>query len=127
MEYSLQMYVQELAETVGSDIHDLLVNRGAHFYVCGDCKMAEDVHQKLKGILKKHGDLTDEQVHNFMFMLKVSWIIQLVGSDIFYNIIIYAQITNTCATPSLRFDHLNHHGHSTLLCNITTNFTHLQI
>lgn len=68
----LQMYVQELAEKEGSEIHDLLINRGAHFYVCGDCKMAEDVHQKLKGIIKKHGRMTDEQVQNFMFTLKVS-------------------------------------------------------
>ncbi|XP_053625637.1 nitric oxide synthase-like protein isoform X1 [Plodia interpunctella] len=65
-----KMYVQELAEKEGSEIHDLLINRGAHFYVCGDCKMAEDVHQKLKGIVKKHGNMSDEQVQNFMFMLK---------------------------------------------------------
>lgn len=65
------MYVQELAEKEGHEIHDLLINRGAHFYVCGDCKMAEDVHQKLKGIVKKHGNMTDEQVQNFMYMLKV--------------------------------------------------------
>ncbi|CAB3251854.1 unnamed protein product [Arctia plantaginis] len=65
-----KMYVQELAEKEGLEIHDLLVNRGAHFYVCGDCKMAEDVHQKLKGIIKKHGNMADEQVQNFMYMLK---------------------------------------------------------
>ncbi|KAG7307096.1 hypothetical protein JYU34_007233 [Plutella xylostella] len=65
-----KMYVQELAETVGSDIHDLLLNKGAHFYVCGDCKMAEDVHQKLKGIIKKYGEMTDEQAQNIMYMLK---------------------------------------------------------
>lgn len=65
-----KMYVQEVAENVGAEIHDLLINKGAHFYVCGDCKMAEDVHQKLKGIVKKHGNMTDEQVQNFMFMLK---------------------------------------------------------
>ncbi|XP_059050101.1 nitric oxide synthase-like protein [Achroia grisella] len=65
-----KMYVQELAEKEGFEIHDLLINKGAHFYVCGDCKMAEDVHQKLKGIIKKHAKMTDEQVQNFMFMLK---------------------------------------------------------
>ncbi|CAG9783566.1 unnamed protein product [Diatraea saccharalis] len=65
-----KMYVQEVAEKEGREIHDLLVNRGAHFYVCGDCKMAEDVHQKLKGIIKKHGNMTDEQVQSFMFVLK---------------------------------------------------------
>ncbi|XP_063821545.1 nitric oxide synthase-like protein [Ostrinia nubilalis] len=65
-----KMYVQEVAEKEGQEIHDLLINRGAHFYVCGDCKMAEDVHQKLKGIIKKHGNMTDDQVQNFMFMLK---------------------------------------------------------
>lgn len=70
------MYVQELAEKEGAEIHDLLVNRGAHFYVCGDCKMAEDVHQKLKGIIKKHGNMSDEKVQNFMFMLKVRVILK---------------------------------------------------
>ncbi|XP_047505160.1 nitric oxide synthase-like protein isoform X1 [Pieris napi] len=65
-----KMYVQELAENEGAEIHDLLINSGAHFYVCGDCKMAEDVHQKLKGIIKKHGNMTDEQVQNFMYILK---------------------------------------------------------
>ncbi|KAJ0180348.1 hypothetical protein K1T71_003752 [Dendrolimus kikuchii] len=65
-----KIYVQEVAEKEGAEIHDLLINRGAHFYVCGDCKMAEDVHQKLKGIVKKHGNMTDEQVQSFMFMLK---------------------------------------------------------
>nr|XP_032513721.1 nitric oxide synthase-like protein [Danaus plexippus plexippus] len=28
------------------------------------------LHQKLKGIIKKHGSMTDEQVQNFMFLLK---------------------------------------------------------
>lgn len=65
------MYVQELAEMEGLEIYDLLINSGAHFYVCGDCKMAEDVHQKLKGIVKKHGNMSDDEVQNFMFMLKV--------------------------------------------------------
>ncbi|XP_045781881.1 nitric oxide synthase-like protein isoform X1 [Maniola jurtina] len=65
-----KMYVQELAEMEGAEIHDLLVNKGGHFYVCGDCKMAEDVNQKLRGIIKKHGDMTDEQVQNFMFIMK---------------------------------------------------------
>lgn len=66
------MYVQEVAEMEGAEIHNLLLNHGAHFYVCGDCKMAEDVHQKLKGIIKKHGNMSDEQVQNFMYILKVS-------------------------------------------------------
>ncbi|XP_072944115.1 nitric oxide synthase-like protein isoform X1 [Epargyreus clarus] len=65
-----KIYVQELAEKEGPELHDLLVNKGGHFYVCGDCKMAEDVHQKLKGIIKKHGNMSDEQVQSFMFTLK---------------------------------------------------------
>lgn len=66
------MYVQELADMEGAEIHNMLMNKGAHFYVCGDCKMAEDVHQKLKRIIKKHGNMNDEQVQNFMFSLKVN-------------------------------------------------------
>lgn len=70
------MYVQELAEQEGPEIYDLLMNKGGHFYVCGDCKMAEDVNQKLRGIIKKHGDMTDEQVQSFMFIMKVSEIMK---------------------------------------------------
>ncbi|XP_063359614.1 nitric oxide synthase-like protein isoform X1 [Cydia amplana] len=65
-----KMYVQELAEKEGQEIHDLLINRGAHFYVCGDCKMAEDVNQKLKGIIMKYSNMTKDQVQSFMFKLK---------------------------------------------------------
>lgn len=65
------MYVQELAEKEGAEIHDLLINRGAHFYVCGDCKMAEDVNQKLKGIIMKYSNMSKDQVQNYMLKLKV--------------------------------------------------------
>ncbi|KAI8435227.1 hypothetical protein MSG28_003583 [Choristoneura fumiferana] len=65
-----KMYVQELAEKEGAEIHDLLINRGAHFYVCGDCKMAEDVNQKLKGIIMKYSSMTKDQVQNYMLKLK---------------------------------------------------------
>jgi sulfite reductase alpha subunit-like flavoprotein len=31
-----------------SEIYEMLVKKGGHFYVCGDVSMAEDVHNSLE-------------------------------------------------------------------------------
>lgn len=49
----------------------MLLEEGGHFYVCGDCKMAEDVMHKLKGIMKAHAGMTDEEVGNCILGLMV--------------------------------------------------------
>lgn len=68
----LQTYVQGLAEQEGEEIFKMLVEMKGHFYVCGDCTMAEHVYQTLKKIIKKHGNLTDQEVESFMLKLRVS-------------------------------------------------------
>lgn len=48
----------------------LMLEKG-HFYVCGDCTMAEHVYQTLKTIIQKYGAMTDGQVENYMLTLRV--------------------------------------------------------
>ncbi|CAG4908085.1 unnamed protein product [Colias eurytheme] len=62
-------HVQALLEDEGPEITKTLLEKGGHFYVCGDCKMAEEVQQKLKEIIKKHGKLTDTEVDDFILGL----------------------------------------------------------
>lgn len=51
----------------------LLVEEHGHFYVCGDCKMADDVEQKLEEIIQKHGDMTKEDAKEFIDSLRVRY------------------------------------------------------
>ncbi|XP_026329114.1 nitric oxide synthase-like isoform X2 [Hyposmocoma kahamanoa] len=57
-------YVQDLIAERGPEIASMLLDEQAHFYVCGDCKMAEEVQQKLRQIMKTHANLSDEEVEN---------------------------------------------------------------
>lgn len=50
----------------------MMLDEKAHFYVCGDCKMAEEVQQKLRQIMKKHANLNDEEVENVVLEMMVS-------------------------------------------------------
>ena len=50
----------------------MLMDEGGHFYVCGDCKMAEEVQQKLKEIIKLHANLSEEEVEDFILYLMVN-------------------------------------------------------
>ncbi|GBP31541.1 Nitric oxide synthase [Eumeta japonica] len=59
-------YVQELLEEEGKEVCDILLNRNGHFYVCGDCKMAEDVQQKLKKLLMKYSGMTNQDVTEYI-------------------------------------------------------------
>ncbi|KAL4714040.1 hypothetical protein ACJJTC_008394 [Scirpophaga incertulas] len=59
-------HVQNVLEDEGAEVTRLLVEKDGHFYVCGDCKMAEEVQQKLKIILKKHACMTDPEVEEFI-------------------------------------------------------------
>lgn len=51
----------------------MLLDEQAHFYVCGDCKMAEEVQQKLRQIMKRHANLSDEEVENVILEMMVSF------------------------------------------------------
>lgn len=55
----------------GAEIYRILVLEKGHFYVCGDCTMAEHVYQTLKTIIQKYGNMTDKQVEAYMLSLRV--------------------------------------------------------
>ncbi|XP_076232753.1 nitric oxide synthase [Calliopsis andreniformis] len=63
-------YVQDLIQAEAPQIYDMLMYERGHFYVCGDCTMAEDVYQTLKQIIQTHGDMTDKQVEAYMLSLR---------------------------------------------------------
>lgn len=70
-EISLQKHVQALLDDEGSNITRMLLDEGGHFYVCGDCKMAEEVQQKLKDVIKRHARYSDEEAEDFILYLMV--------------------------------------------------------
>nr|CCC18661.1 nitric oxide synthase [Scylla paramamosain] len=63
-------YVQDLLVEVGGEVYRRVVLEKGHFYVCGDCTMAEYVYQKLKAIVQEHGRSSDQEVENFMLRMR---------------------------------------------------------
>lgn len=53
-------------------IYELIAVERGHFYVCGDCKMAENVYQTLKSIIQEQTGMNSTQSDNFMLGLRVS-------------------------------------------------------
>ncbi|XP_060528614.1 nitric oxide synthase isoform X2 [Cylas formicarius] len=63
-------YVQDLILKDAAEIYKLLVIEEGHFYVCGDCTMAEHVYQTLKKIIQKFGGMSDNEVQSFLLSLR---------------------------------------------------------
>lgn len=65
-------YVQHRMLEQGKTLFQWL-EEGAHFYVCGDAKrMAKDVHQALKEVVKTHGNMSMEKAEEYVKYLQVS-------------------------------------------------------
>lgn len=64
--------MQHLIQAESLQIFNMLFHEQGHFYVCGDCTMAEDVYQTLKQIIQTHGGLSDKEVEAYMLTLRVS-------------------------------------------------------
>jgi hypothetical protein len=47
------------------------MDHGAHIFVCGDCKMAEDVYQTFQKIAQFEGKMTEAEAENYMLSLRV--------------------------------------------------------
>jgi len=68
-----KVYVQHLMEEYGAMIWELL-EKGAHFYVCGDARlMARDVHKQLLSIVEQHGKMEPSQAETFVSGLENSF------------------------------------------------------
>lgn len=66
-----QTYVQDLMLKEAKMIYELIAIEKGHFYVCGDCKMAENVYQTLKSIIQEQSGMNSTQSDNFMLGLRV--------------------------------------------------------
>lgn len=67
----LQTYVQNLILQEAAEIYKIIVMEGGHFYVCGDCTMAEHVYHTLKTIILRYGGMNETQSEAFMLSLRV--------------------------------------------------------
>ena len=70
----MQTYVQDVIRKEAGAVYQKLVIEGGHFYVCGDCTMAEHVYQMLKLIIQEHGGMLDSEVESYMLKMRVTLI-----------------------------------------------------
>lgn len=63
-------YVQDLILAEAAEVYKLVVVERGHFYVCGDCSMAEHVYQTLKRIIQRQGQMSDSEVEAYMLSLR---------------------------------------------------------
>lgn len=49
----------------------MLTQQKGHFYVCGDCAMAEDVANTLRLVFQKAGGMDHEESEAFLVLLRV--------------------------------------------------------
>ncbi|MDT8437379.1 MAG: assimilatory sulfite reductase (NADPH) flavoprotein subunit [Wenzhouxiangellaceae bacterium] len=64
-----RVYVQHRLVEHGREVYDWL-EQGAHLYICGDRRMAEDVHRALAEIVSDHGANTPEQAAEYLESMK---------------------------------------------------------
>ncbi|KAK6625189.1 hypothetical protein RUM43_005480 [Polyplax serrata] len=63
-------YVQDLMQLEKSEVYKKLVEEKGHFYVCGDCTMADNVYQSLKQIIQELGRKSDQEVESYMLAMR---------------------------------------------------------
>jgi len=63
-------YVQDLMRKDAETIYRQMILENGHLYVCGDCKMAEDVCQTLKTIIQEVGKMSQDRADNYMNVLR---------------------------------------------------------
>ncbi|EEB12398.1 Nitric-oxide synthase, salivary gland, putative [Pediculus humanus corporis] len=63
-------YVQNLMRKEKGEIYRKIVEEKGHFYVCGDCTMADNVYQELKQIIQELGKKTKQEVESYMLSMR---------------------------------------------------------
>ncbi|XKL67612.1 hypothetical protein PGB90_003103 [Kerria lacca] len=63
-------YVQDLMRNEANKLYKEIVIEEGHFYVCGDCKMAEDVCQTLRTIIQEQSGMTNVQLDNYLWRMR---------------------------------------------------------
>lgn len=67
-----KVYVQHRLREQSRRLYEWL-QRGAHFYVCGDAeRMAADVHQALVDVVRKEGGMSEERAEEYVNELKAA-------------------------------------------------------
>jgi len=66
-----QTYVQDKLLEAAPLVYRMLRHQHAHFYVCGDCAMAEDVANTLRQILQKAGGMDQEESESYLIRMRV--------------------------------------------------------
>jgi sulfite reductase (NADPH) flavoprotein alpha-component len=67
-----KIYVQDRMRENGEKIWEWIEHEGAYFYVCGDAsKMAKDVDNTLRDIIKQYGKFDDAETANYMRKLNM--------------------------------------------------------
>lgn len=63
-------YVQDKLLEVAPMVCRLLTQQKGHFYVCGDCAMAEDVGKTLRQVFQVTGNMSEEESESYMALLR---------------------------------------------------------
>lgn len=88
--FASQTYVQDLMLKEAKIIYELVAVERGHFYVCGDCKMAENVYQTLKSIIQEQTGMNSTQSDNFMMGLRVR--VRLYISAVLHHAVVLANL-----------------------------------
>ncbi|XP_022185085.2 nitric oxide synthase, salivary gland [Nilaparvata lugens] len=63
-------YVQDLMLGESRTLFSYIVRESGHFYVCGDCTMAEHVNRTLKQIIQEQGGMSSQQAETYMLKMR---------------------------------------------------------
>uniref|UniRef100_A0ABK0L9Q5 Nitric oxide synthase, inducible n=1 Tax=Rattus norvegicus TaxID=10116 RepID=A0ABK0L9Q5_RAT len=66
-----KVYVQDILQKELANVFSVLHGEQGHLYVCGDVRMARDVATTLKKLVAAKLNLSEEQVEDYFFQLKV--------------------------------------------------------
>ena len=68
----MQTYVTDLIRRDAAVVTQHVMQHGAHYYVCGDVTMAQDVGETLERVISQHGGMDDSEAAEYVLQMKVS-------------------------------------------------------